>query len=62
MRWNESGVAFSRPIRWLLALHDGGVVPFSYAGYHSNRTTRGLRFADNAEFDVDSPQDYLARS
>ncbi|MBW6466092.1 MAG: glycine--tRNA ligase subunit beta [Brevefilum sp.] len=61
MRWNESGVAFSRPIRWLVALHDGDVVPFSYAGYHSNRTTRGLRFADKAEFDVDSPQDYLTQ-
>jgi glycyl-tRNA synthetase len=61
MRWNESGVAFSRPIRWLLALHDGCLVPFSYAGYHSGRTTRGLRFASAAEIKVDSPQDYLTR-
>jgi glycyl-tRNA synthetase len=61
MRWNESGVAFSRPIRWLLALHGGGVVPFSYAGYHSDRLTRGLRFAAVTEFEVDSPQDYLAQ-
>jgi len=61
MRWNESGVAFSRPIRWLLSLHDGCVVPFSYAGYHSGCTTRGLRFAPATEFEVDSPQDYLAK-
>jgi glycyl-tRNA synthetase len=61
MRWNESGVYFSRPIRWLLALHDGCLVPFSYAGYHSDRKTRGLRFADVAAFEVESPQDYLAQ-
>jgi glycyl-tRNA synthetase len=61
MRWNESGVAFSRPIRWLLALHDGCLVPFSYASYHSGRMTRGLRFADNKTFEVDSPQDYLTQ-
>ncbi len=61
MRWNESGVAFSRPIRWLLALHGSAVVPFSYAGYTSGRTTRGLRFAAQAQFSVESPQDYFEK-
>ncbi|MDY6866999.1 MAG: glycine--tRNA ligase subunit alpha, partial [Chloroflexota bacterium] len=31
MRWNKSGVAFSRPIRWLLALHGDNVIPFKFA-------------------------------
>ena len=31
MRWN-SGTAFSRPVRWLLALHGSTVLPFQYAG------------------------------
>lgn len=44
MRWNASGVSFSRPIRWLLAMLDGGVVPFEFAGLQSGRTTHGLRF------------------
>ena len=35
MRWNSSNVGFSRPIRWLLALYGGQVLPFSYAGLHS---------------------------
>jgi glycyl-tRNA synthetase len=61
MRWNESGVSFSRPIRWLLALHGTTVVPFSYAGYTSSRVTRGLRFAAQAEFSVESPQDFLEK-
>jgi len=59
MRWNESGVTFSRPIRWLLALHGEWVVPFTYAGIASDRKTRGLRFEDPRAFDVDTPQDYF---
>ena len=31
MRWNSS-TAFSRPVRWLLALHGSTVLPFSFAG------------------------------
>ncbi|MFN2280126.1 MAG: glycine--tRNA ligase subunit beta, partial [Candidatus Promineifilaceae bacterium] len=43
MRWNESGISFSRPLRWLLALYGEDVVPFSYAGVTSGRTSRGIR-------------------
>ena len=59
MRWNESGVAFSRPIRWILALHGERVVPFIYAGIASDRKTRGLRFEGPRELMVDSPMGYL---
>jgi glycyl-tRNA synthetase len=59
MRWNESGVAFSRPIRWILALHGQTVVPFTYAGIASDRKTRGLRFEGPREQVVESPQVYL---
>ncbi|KAG6393352.1 hypothetical protein SASPL_147591 [Salvia splendens] len=31
MRWN-SEIMFSRPIRWILALHGDSVVPFTFAG------------------------------
>ncbi len=60
MRWNESGVAFSRPIRWLLALHDDIVIPFKFAGYLSARTTRGLRFQDPEQKEVQNPGEYFA--
>ena len=59
MRWNESGVAFSRPIRWILALHGERVVPLIYAGIASDRMTRGLRFEGPRELMVDSPMGYL---
>ncbi len=43
MRWNATNVSYSRPLRWLLALHGPAVVPFSYAGVDSGRMTFGLR-------------------
>ena len=43
MRWNASGVSFSRPLRWYVALLDEVVVPFEYAGVRSGRVSRGIR-------------------
>ena len=50
MRWNESQVAFSRPIRWLLALFGKEIIPFEYAGLTSGNSTRGLRFYEPETF------------
>jgi len=58
MRWNESGVSFSRPIRWLVALLGETVVPFNYAGLKSGRITHGLRFSQDAEKVLQSTADY----
>ena len=43
MRWNATNISYSRPLRWLLALHGPAVVPFEYAGVRSGRRTYGLR-------------------
>lgn len=43
MRWNQSGVLFPRPIRWLLALADEQVVPLEFAGLRAGRFTYGHR-------------------
>lgn len=59
MRWNDSGVAFSRPIRWLLALYDDEVIPFTYARYVSGRSTRGLRFHHPESFEVRNAGEYF---
>ena len=63
MRWNDSNVAFARPIRWLLALYGRGersqVVPFEYAGLHSGDATCGLRFRQPERLQVDSPEVYF---
>ncbi len=60
MRWNASNVAFSRPIRWLLALLDGQVVPFEYAGLRSGRLTRGLRFHTPEAVEIANPMAYFS--
>ncbi len=60
MRWNSTGVTFSRPVRWLLALFGGEVLPFKFAGLQSGGTTRGLRFSVPAEKMVQSIDDYDA--
>jgi len=63
MRWNSSNAAFSRPIRWLLAVYGSGeqarVVPFEFAGLQSGDVTRGLRFLQPAEKQVHSKEEYL---
>ena len=59
MRWNESGVAFSRPVRWLVALLGDAVIPFQYAGLTSGRSSRSSRPQDSAAFEVDRADDYL---
>jgi len=58
MRWNASNVAFSRPVRWLVALLGDQVVPFSYAGLVSGRTTRGARPAGSPAIEIQSAEGY----
>ena len=60
MRWNSSGVSFSRPIRWLASLFDGIVVPFQYAGLTAGRVTRGLRFSEHEEYELKDIPEYFA--
>ncbi|MDH5506034.1 MAG: glycine--tRNA ligase subunit beta [Anaerolineae bacterium] len=61
MRWNSSNAAFSRPVRWLLALHGEHTVPFEYAGLQSGNATRGLRFNDADGLVVKEPADYFSK-
>jgi len=59
MRWNESGVAFSRPIRWLVALMGDQVIPFEYAGVQSGSTSRGLRPLGSPELTIENAGRYF---
>jgi glycyl-tRNA synthetase len=59
MRWNASGVSFSRPIRWLMALYGDTVLPFEFAGVNSGNITRGLRPLGSPELVVTSAEKYL---
>ncbi len=66
MRWlpasstagNDSGVVFSRPIRWFVALLGEHVIPFVYAGLTSGNVTRGLRPYGSPEITIPSADKY----
>ncbi len=68
MRWlpasrsagNAGSMAFSRPIRWLVALLGETVVPFEYAGLRSGRVTRGLRPYGSPEIEIPSADRYFS--
>lgn len=59
MRWNDSGIAFSRPIRWYVALLGDRVIPFEYAGIVSGNISRGLRPYDSPEIKIPSAEKYF---
>ncbi len=59
MKWNSSGVAFSRPLRWLLALLGSVPIPFEYAGVQSGNISRGLRPFGSPELLIPSAAEYF---
>ena len=60
MRWNETGIAFSRPIRWIVALFGETVIPFQYAGVISGNVTRGLRPYGSPDSEVKNADEYFS--
>ena len=44
MKWNASGLRFARPVRWLLALYGGKIVPLQFGGMKASNRTWGHRF------------------
>jgi len=59
MKWNASGVAFSRPIRWFVALLGSTVIPFEYAGSLAGSVSRGLRPYDSPDMPIPAADKYL---
>jgi len=59
MRWNESNVPFSRPVRWLMAMLGRYPIAFTYANLDSLPATRGLRFGDPDSMEIVDPESYF---
>ena len=60
MRWRAGDpTMFSRPIRWIVALLGGAVIPFEYAGVRSGNLSRGLRPLGSPEITFTHADDYL---
>jgi glycyl-tRNA synthetase beta chain len=58
MRWGAHPETFVRPLHWILAILGGEVVPVTFAGVRSGRSTRGHRFLARAPFEVASVDDW----
>ena len=49
MKWNEAGMRFARPVRWLVALYGGAVLPIEVAGIKAGNKTHGHRVMGNGK-------------
>ncbi|WP_196603809.1 glycine--tRNA ligase subunit beta [Pectinatus haikarae] len=58
MRWGTLDFRFVRPIRWIVALFDSEVIPFTTANVHSGNKTRGHRFLSDGEHIIENASDY----
>lgn len=53
-RWGSRHEHFSRPVRWLFAMHGDAVVPVEFAGLTAGNTTCGHRFLAPGPWEVAS--------
>jgi glycyl-tRNA synthetase beta chain len=60
MRWGAGQTRWVRPLRSIVCLLDGTVVPFAIEDVASGATTRGHRFHGNQPFRVTGVADYIA--
>ncbi len=61
MRWTSSKtVTFSRPVRWILALHGDKVLELSFGNLKAGRRTRGHRFLSKGWIEVPEASAYLS--
>ncbi|HEX2841996.1 glycine--tRNA ligase subunit beta [Hyphomicrobium sp.] len=58
MRWGAGTFQWIRPLKSIVCLIDGEVVPLEIAGLKASNTTRGHRFHGNDLFEVSSFEEY----
>jgi glycyl-tRNA synthetase len=59
MRWNDPQLAFTRPIRWLVALWGDEIVPLAVSALLAGRETRVLRTAAQPVLAVASAETFM---
>ncbi|MFH1533094.1 MAG: glycine--tRNA ligase subunit beta [Pseudomonadota bacterium] len=60
MHWGAEDVVFVRPIRWIVAIFDGEVVPLTYGDVSTGRITQGHRFHGKGPIEVGGFEKYVA--
>ncbi len=51
---------FVRPVRWIVAMLDGEVIPLEFAGIKAGNQSRGHRILGPAQVSIASPSQYIA--
>ncbi|MGA5299367.1 glycine--tRNA ligase [Nucisporomicrobium flavum] len=59
MRWNDPRLAFTRPVRWLVALWGDQVVPVAVGALEAGRETRVLRTAQAPQLRIASAEAFM---
>jgi glycyl-tRNA synthetase beta chain len=59
MRWLDDDTRFARPVRWLVALLDGAILPVRAFRLEAGRTTYGHRFLAPGRVDIQHAKDYV---
>ena len=59
-RWGSTEETFSRPVRWICAIWGPTVIPLSFAGVSSGRTTWGHRLIANEPVELLSADDFAS--
>lgn len=62
MRWADGEVRFARPIKWILTIFNGEIVPFSIEDIKSSNESWGHRFLSNKSFIVHDLKSYLQQT
>jgi glycyl-tRNA synthetase beta chain len=61
MYWRgKSAERFVRPVRWLVSLLDGEVVPIEFGGIVAGQTSQGHRILSAGPVSIDRPADYVS--
>jgi glycyl-tRNA synthetase beta chain len=61
MYWRgKSAERFVRPVRWMVSLLDGEVVPLEFAGISAGRTSEGHRILFTGAVTINRPADYAS--
>lgn len=58
MRWGAGDAEFVRPVKWLIVMHGGDVIPATVLAISSSNTTRGHRFHSDGDITITSAESY----
>lgn len=60
MRWADFDFRFARPVRWILAVYGGKIIPFEMAGVQSGNLSYGHRFMAPSPLSPTTRDEYIS--